>query len=635
MAIEKVPGAPDEFWSEFVQQHTDADPHKAAGAQAPFDGLDVDALTRILDQTGQITAKITDRDTSRIPAWAKTDPAKVAYWATAAPTLVSGCANLAAHQWPGWQVPFTGGLVSAFALVLTIGGLNKHWNPAASAVTTGITLGALQFATAAAAGGWMEVVAWLTGAVGTVGFSILWNRKHADDRAKVELTRAKTNTERAKRDAVQIMSQVKAAHELLKIEAARKAAIAERPYLGGITSEERALRKAVWEVHQEQLLTCDVTMTRTGWTAVVGLPSALSRDAARTSWPKVASAMRLDGRMKAADGQRTNELAVSFVDNAKTVLESLTGWYPGASWAVVADTGETVDVPLGRRILFAGCSGSGKSWSARPLMAEASEYDDHRLIVIDLKVTEARNWQHRARIATEADHIDQVTAELIEEGERRLKLIPRGRDTVEIGPDMQRLTVFVDEGGELLSALDETVIERLRTIARKYRAAEIILVWATQKPSLSGNGHGLDSQISAQLTHKLSLTAATPSESRVIFGEDAGDKGWDAHELPLKGWALLRDIETQAEPARLRMRAMSPADVIALPDRPVWFKDGDRLFSGDDQYQELSARFADLSEEERAQKMRDGGMSVREVADATGRSKSWVDRNTVAPADRG
>jgi hypothetical protein len=80
---------------------------------------------------------------------------------------------------------------------------------------------------------------------------------------------------------------------------------------------------------------------------------------------------------------------------------------------------------------------------------------------------------------------------------------------------------------------------------------------------------------------------------------------------------------------------MSPADVIALPDRPVWFKDGDRLFGGDDQYRELSARFADLSDEDRAQKMRDGGMSVREVADATGRSKSWVDRNTVAPADRG
>jgi hypothetical protein len=634
MAIDKAPGGPDDFWSEFVQEHTDHNPAKAPAAPTPFDGLDVDALTRIIGQSQQVTTQITASNESRIPWWARTDPAKVAYWSVIAPTLVSGCANLSAHQWPGWEVPFTGGLVSALALFLTVGGLNKHWNPAATAVTTGITVGALQFATAAGSGGWMEIVAWLTGAVGTMGFSILWNRKHAGDRAKVELTKAKTDTERAKRDAVQVMSQVKAAHELLKIEATRKAAIEERPYLGGITGEERAIRKAVWEVHEEQLLTCDVTMTRTGWTAVIGLPSALSRDAARTSWPKVASAMRLDGRMKAADGQRTNELTISFVDNSKTGLESLTGWHPSASWAVVADTGDSVPVPLGRRILFAGCSGSGKSWSARPLMAEASEYDDHRLVVIDLKVTEARNWQHRARIATEVDQIDQVTTELIEEGERRLKLIPRGRDTVEISPDMPRLTVFVDEGGELLSALEEDVIERLRTIARKYRAAELILVWATQKPSLSGNGHGLDSQISAQLTHKLSLTAATPNESRVIFGEDAGDKGWDAHDLPLKGWALLRDIETQAAPARLRMRAMSPSDVIALPDRPVWFKDGDRWFSGDEQYQELCASSpSETSDEDRAQKMRDGGMSVRQVADATGRSKSWVDRNTVAPAE--
>lgn len=583
MAIDKVPGEPDPDWDAFTEAHADR-PAAPASAGAPIGSLDVDALTRIIGQSQQVTAQITARNTGKMPAWARTDWAKAGYWTAAVPTLVSGCANLAAHQWPGWEVPFTGGLISALALTATIAGLNRHWNPAATAVASGIALGGLQFATAAGSGGWMEIVAWLTGAAGTMAFSILWNSKHAEDKAKVELIRAKTGTEHAKRDAVQVMTQVKAAHELLKIDQTRKAAIAERPYLGGVTSEEAAIRTAVWEVHETQLLTCDVTPTRTGWMAVIGLPSTLSRKDARASWDRVASAMKLDGRMKAADGQRTNELHISFVDNARTGLESLTGWHPGAAWAVVADTGETIDVPLGRRMLFAGCSGSGKSWSARPLMAEASEHADHRLVVIDLKVTEARNWQHRARIATETEQIDQVTAELIAEGERRLKLIPRGRDTVEISETMPRITVFVDEGGELLSALEEDVIERLRTIARKYRAAEVILVWATQKPSLSGNGHGLDSQISAQLTHKLSLTAATPNESRVIFGEDAGDKGWDAHELPLRGWALLRDIETQAPPARLRMRAMSPADVIALPGRPVWFPDGDRFFEGDEQY---------------------------------------------------
>lgn len=632
MAIEKHPGEPDPAWSEFVQQHT-SDTRDLTAIPAPFDGLDVDALTRILSQTSQVTAQITGHNTSRIPAWARTEPAKVAYWATIAPTLVSGCANLAVHQWPGWQVPFTGGLVSALALILTVAGLNKHWTPAATAVTTGISVGALQFVTAAGAGGWMEVVAWLTGAVGTTAFSILWNRRHAHDKAKVELTRAKTATEHARRDAVQVMSQVKAAHELLKIEAARKAAIAERPYLDGTTSEERALRVAIWEVHQAQPLTCDVAITRTGWTAVISLPASLSRKEARASWEKVASAMRLDGRMKAADGPRTNEIVVSFVDNALAALGiDLGGWRPGASWAVAADTGVEVPVPLGRRILFAGTSGSGKSYSARPLMAEASEYDDHRLVLIDRKMTEARNWQHRARIACEADQIDEVTAELVAEGERRLKLIPRGRDTVEISPGLPRITVFVDEGGELLSDLDEEVIERLRTVARKYRAAEVILVWCTQKPTLTGNGHGLDSQIAAQLTHKLSLAVSTPSESRVVFGEDAGDKGWDAHELPMPGWALLRNIETQAAPERLRMRYMGASDVIALPDRPVWTIRGDVRYSGDAQYQRLlggaleAAATVGMSAEEKVRDYlgRHPDASVRAIAEGTGVARSTV-----------
>lgn len=637
MAVDKYPGEPDPDWDAFTEAHADR-PAAPVSAGPPIGSLDVDALTRIIAQSQQVTAQITARNDSRIPVWAKGDTAKIGYWTVVAPTLVSGCANLAAHQWPGWQVPFTGGLVSAFALTLTVSGLNRHWNPAATAVTCGIAVGGLQFATAAGAGGWMEVVAFLTGAVGTMGFSILWNRKHADDRAKVELTRAKTQTEYAKRDAVQVMTQVKAAHELLKIENTRKASIAERPYLGGVTSEEAAIRRAVWEVHETQLLTCDVTPTRTGWTAVVSLPSSLSRREARASWDTVASAMRLDGRMKAADGQRTNELHVSFVDNARTHLDSLTGWYPGASWAVVADTGETILVPLGRRMLFAGTSGSGKSWSARPLMAEASEYADHRLVVLDLKVTEARNWQHRARIATEADQIDQVTEELIREGERRLKLIPRGRDVVEISAAMPRITVFVDEGGELLSALDEQVIERLRTIARKYRAAEIILVWATQKPSLTGNGHGLDSQISAQLTHKLSLAVATPNESRVVFGEDAGDKGWDAHELPMPGWGLLRDIETQSEPARLRLRAMSPADVIALDDRPVWFEGGDRSYSGDEQYQQLAAGSSGPKLGERdtqVLEMLAAGASHRAIAAALGVDQSTVTRTAARLREAG
>lgn len=624
MAIDPYPSnRPDPAWDSFTAAHSTPQP----AAPAPLPQLDVAAMIDLVQKTQQVQAAVTHRP-GRVPFWAKGDTAKVAYWGAIVPTLVTGAANLAVHHWGAAGPAWTGAIATGLSVAMGIAGLNHHWDMRASAMLLGFTVGSVTFATAATGSGWTDVAAWLIGVAGTIGFKIVWNRKHAADKAKVALTEAKTATEVAKRHAVESKSALNDALVLLKLQQAQQdAARAVAPQVICATVEEAALRNAVREVFDVDLISCDVRYTRTGWTATVGLPVALPRNDARNAWHKVGNAMRLDGRLKAKDGRLTNELDVRFVSNSAAELEPITGWKPGDCMAVVVDTGEEIKTPLGRRVLFAGTSGSGKSWSARPLMAEGSEYADHRLVIIDFKVIEARNWQHRARIAFEPDHLDQLSDELVREGEARLKMIPRGRDVVLIGPERPRLTVFVDEGGEVLDHGTRIAIDRLRTVARKYRAAEINLVWCTQKPSLSGDGHGLDSQISAQMTQRLSLAVATPTESRVVFGEDAGDRGWDAHELPMGGWALLRDIETQGEPQRLRMRAMSPADVIALPDRPVWTIDGDQNWSGDDQYLSLVGA-SDLTPAERALQYIEANpkASQREVSDATGVPRATLQR---------
>ncbi|MEW2556132.1 FtsK/SpoIIIE domain-containing protein [Streptomyces zhihengii] len=109
-------------------------------------------------------------------------------------------------------------------------------------------------------------------------------------------------------------------------------------------------------------------------------------------------------------------------------------------------------------MLIAGTSGSGKSWSTRALLAEASETEDHRLVVIDPKRVEGINWEHRARVAIYALDVLEVTDELVAEMHDRLEEIPRGRDTIEISARRPRITVFVDEGAEVI------------TMARKKRA---------------------------------------------------------------------------------------------------------------------------------------------------------------------
>ncbi|MGV9907601.1 FtsK/SpoIIIE domain-containing protein [Streptomyces sp. NPDC003388] len=250
----------------------------------------------------------------------------------------------------------------------------------------------------------------------------------------------------------------------------------------------------------------------------------------------------------------------------------LTGWAPGDPWGVDTVTGDLVMVPLGRRMLIAGTSGSGKSWSTRALLAEASETPDHRLVVIDPKRVEAVNWEHRARTAITRDEVLEVTDELVAEMHERLALIPRGQDVIAISPERPRITVFVDEGAEVISMSRDKdyarVMDNLGTLARMARAAEIILIWATQKPTMDAKG-GIDPQISAQITYRAALALSTSSESRVVFGEDATEKGWHAHELPMPGVAMLRS-GPKAKPHPIRTRAFSPAAVIALPDRPVW-----------------------------------------------------------------
>ena len=269
---------------------------------------------------------------------------------------------------------------------------------------------------------------------------------------------------------------------------------------------------------------------------------------------------------------------------------------------------------------------------------------------------EGRTWEHRARVACELGDMRTVVQELIAEGEERLQVLPRGEDTVQISETRPRITVFVDEMGELLSDcaakykdfdgkmadfLD--VIAGLRTIARKYRAAEIILVPATQKPTLSGEGHGLDSQIAGQLTVRLALAVATSTETQSVFGPDAIEKGWKAHELPMPWVALMRDQEKGPKQRTnpIRMRWMTAQQVIDLPDRPVWRRTSAvpatppggplRLVKGEAPTVELPVQAAPQSNRDRVlHAVKDGARTVRDITDRTGINKGTVSREIKA-----
>ncbi|MET7547663.1 FtsK/SpoIIIE domain-containing protein [Streptomyces sp. NPDC005500] len=363
---------------------------------------------------------------------------------------------------------------------------------------------------------------------------------------------------------------------------------------------------------------------------------------------------RTDLRMEITSGSHGDRATITLRTRSAADGIDLNGWEPGAPWGIDTITGEPVMVPLGRRMLIAGTSGSGKSWSTRALLAEGSEPVDHRLIVIDPKRVEALNWEHRARTAISPEDVLEVTDELVAEMHERLELIPRGQDVIQISAERPRLTVFVDEGAEVISMARKTrvkgtkdepgdpdwsrIMENLSTLARMARAAEIILIWATQKPTMDAKG-GIDPQISAQITYRAALALSTSAESRVVFGEDATERGWHAHELPMPGVAMLRS-GPRAKPHPIMTRAFSPADVIALPNRPVWHREPStpavsplRLVKESTTATETPAPASNRDRVRQA--VQDGARTLRDITDRTGINKGTVSREIKALTSTG
>lgn len=295
---------------------------------------------------------------------------------------------------------------------------------------------------------------------------------------------------------------------------------------------------------------------------------------------------RTDLRIQVAHGSHGGWAALALRTRSAADGDDLT-WSPEhTSFGIDTVTGETVEIPLGHRLLIAGMSGAGKSVASRPLLRNASEGVTDVLIIIDFKKVEGRLWDHRARVASTAVDAVTVTDELIRELTYRLDALPKGKASWTPSTTHPRIHVVVDEGTEAVGQAScvpvvvgytekgkeivekRDAVEGLESLARMGRAGEIHLWWMTQKPTMSGNTPGIPSQIASQVGIRICLAVNTPGEARTVLGEDAQAKGWNAEDLPAPGVALVRYGKRKPNPVAVRF--MSDEQVIALPDRPIW-----------------------------------------------------------------
>ncbi len=372
-------------------------------------------------------------------------------------------------------------------------------------------------------------------------------------------------------------------------------ALLHRPAASPIepTAEERDLLKRLqpehWREHAEQrglagTLTGRPRLTESGIVVAVRLDGQWTATKLRGSEDHIRALLgaRTGLRLQIKAGKQGGWAELTLRTRSAADGDDLL-WAPERrSLGIDTVTGEHVAVALGERLLIAGRSGAGKSVASRPLLFDASEGDTNALVIIDLKRVEGRLWDHRARVASTPEEVIAVVDEVEAEMHDRLNVLPKGQDTWGPTADRPRITVVVDEGAEVVTAADKvpfpeedgdgktkvrtrSALPGLESIARMGRAACIDLWWMTQKPTI---GDGVPKQIAPQISTSICLAVRTPAEARVVLGEDAQAKGWNADELPAPGVALIRDGKRGPDPVKVRY--MDKAVVIALPDQPIW-----------------------------------------------------------------
>jgi S-DNA-T family DNA segregation ATPase FtsK/SpoIIIE len=167
---------------------------------------------------------------------------------------------------------------------------------------------------------------------------------------------------------------------------------------------------------------------------------------------------------------------------------------------------------------------------------------------------------------------------------RAVWLAERGRRKWEPTPDEPALVVLVDE----LAELDAEGLALLERLARLGRAAGIILVTVTQRPSAAALG-GLDAR--TQMTARIALGVVEARDAELILG--AGRYGAE----------------------RPALDSVS-ADVVERRDEPSVGSMGERGLAPDQRADATLVAALDMAPSD--------GLSAEELASRVGRSRAWV-----------
>jgi S-DNA-T family DNA segregation ATPase FtsK/SpoIIIE len=227
-----------------------------------------------------------------------------------------------------------------------------------------------------------------------------------------------------------------------------------------------------------------------------------------------------------------------------------------------------------KNLLAAGEPGSGKSGLMNTLTAHAALSDRSRLVLFDGKQVELGMWDEVADEFVGPD-LDKAIVTLLRlqrvMDNRYAWLRARRRRKIEPADGLTVITAVFDEIALFSTVLGDERQQRLfvtllRDLVARGRAAGIIVIAATQRPSVDI----IPKSLRDLFGYRAAFRCTSTGSSDIILGDGLSGQGYDATSiLPTRQGAALI-IAEGGTPIRMRGDYLTDAEIDTLAEYAAW-----------------------------------------------------------------
>lgn len=252
----------------------------------------------------------------------------------------------------------------------------------------------------------------------------------------------------------------------------------------------------------------------------------------------------------------------------------------------VDEMGEVVSVRMiEKNLSIAGEPGAGKSVGQSMPVAVAALDASCDLYLFDGNRVEFAPWAKcsKAFVGPSQDEAKAVLEGLVAEMHRRYEvLMAEERRKVAPGDGLRPIVVVVNELAFYLASentsMNKTVGGLMRTLVAQGRAAGIIMITATQKPSADV----IPTYLRDLFSYRWAMRCSTPQASDTVLGQGWAARGFNAAEIDSANRGVGMLLTEGGEPRRLKSFYLSDDDIAAIAARAFELRNPTALEGGDD-----------------------------------------------------